>query len=362
MTTDAISFYSTDPCTNRGRLVFASLRPANDLTKKIIVRYEQGLESVNAIQGESEKLTHLENIDSRFPDGEIHVRLEEDIRGADVYLVQTPAYPDSQSDINQNYLAFFIAAYGIHQAGANSVTAVLPYWPYARQEKATDFEREPITARLLADCAVAAQIKHLITFHPHVSPQGLYGSIKVDALDSLSMAIDHYKAFAGRNDVIVVAADAGASGFVNHLCAPDVLNLGYAIAEKHRPGPGDPIIPNVIGDLGGKKIAIVPDDMISTAGTMYTLIKKLVTENEIEEVYISASHNLCLNQAYERLIDLHENYHLKEVVVTNSIPQSKAFLDLPFLRVKCLSGILALTINAIHYNHSVSAITRTLRS
>ena len=127
-----------------------------------------------------------------------------------------------------------------------------------------------------------------------------------------------------------------------------------AIASKFRPKPEVAEITEIIGDFSGKKIAIILDDMISSGGTVEALIKKLVTSKGIEEVYLGVSHNLCLDAATERLIRLNDSFSLKEVVVTNSIPQTEAFRKLNFLKIRCLSEPLSCVINRIHYNSSVS--------
>jgi ribose-phosphate pyrophosphokinase len=235
------------------------------------------------------------------------------------------------------------------------VTAVLPYLAYGRQDKPTKFMREPTTAKLMADLAIEAGIDRLITWNPHRSQiRGFYGSTPVIMLESLTLFIKEFEHFKGRDDVIVVAPDVGASKFVTYFGR--ALGLKCAIASKYRPRPEEAAISEVIGDLAGKRVAIVLDDMISSGGTMYSVIKKLVEETEVEEVYVGASHNLCMESARDRLLALHTDHHLRKLVVTNSIPQTEAFEALPFVSVRCLSDSLSRTINRIHYNRSVSEL------
>ena len=134
------------------------------------------------------------------------------------------------------------------------------------------------------------------------------------------------------------------------------LGINSAIGSKYRPRPEEVIISEIIGDFAGKKTAIIIDDIISGGGTVHALIEKLVDEKGIQDVYLGASHNLCVEGARERLTELHERYNLREVVVTNSIPQTEEFLSLPFVSVRCLSDALARAINRIHYEHSVSEV------
>ena len=134
------------------------------------------------------------------------------------------------------------------------------------------------------------------------------------------------------------------------------LNLRCAIASKYRPRPEEATVVEIIGDFTGKRIAIVVDDMISGGGTVHALVKKLVAERDIAEVYLGVSHNLRMETARERLVDLHANFHLRQVVVTNSVPQTPAFAALPFMSVRCLSDILSRIINRIHFNRPFSEL------
>lgn len=335
----------------RGRLLIAGCRAGSYLSSRIVDRYNDLL----AQAGSSERIMHLENIDHRFTDSETCVRLDCNVRGCDVYIVQSLFDPTFENSIDQNYMSFFIAARAFKEHGANHVTGVLPYLAYARQDKPTNFTREPVTARLMADLAISAGMNQLIVWDPHCEQiKGFYGWIPVNALESLSLFINEFSRFKNRDDVIAVAPDAGASKFITHFGR--ALNIKCAIGSKYRPKPEEAVIEEIIGDFDRKKVAIVLDDMISGGGTMYGLIKKLVNEKGIEEVHLGVSHNLCVGQARERLIDLHENHGLAEVVVTNSIPQTEQFLQLPFVTVRCLSDTLARTINRIHYNMSVSEV------
>jgi ribose-phosphate pyrophosphokinase len=181
---------------------------------------------------------------------------------------------------------------------------------------------------------------------------GFYGHVPIINLESMALFSSVYQRFKNRQDVILVAPDAGASKFVTYVGR--ILNLNCAIASKDRPVKEEVVVSEVIGDFSAKRVAIILDDMISSGGTVYELVKKLVTEKGIEEVYLGISHNLCMELAYQRLIELYEHYHLKELVITNSIPQTERFRSLPFISIFCLSDILARVINRIHYNRSIS--------
>jgi ribose-phosphate pyrophosphokinase len=335
----------------RGRLLIASCCSGTYLSTRVAKRYRELL----AEAGGTGDVLHLENIDHRFSDSETRVRLDVHVSGCDVFLLQALFDPVSDRSVDQNYMAFLIAARAFREHGASHVTAVLPYLAYGRQDKPTKFMRETATAKLMADLTIEAGIDRLITWHPHRSQiRGFYGKIPVDMLESLTLFIGEFQRFRDREDVIAVAPDAGASKFVTYFGR--ALNLKCAIASKHRPRPEEAVISEIIGDFAGKRAAIVLDDMIDSGGTVYALIKKLVEETGVKEVYLGASHNLCTGIALERLLALRADYHLKDVVVTNSIPQTEEFRALPFMSVKCLADTLSRTINRIHYNRSVSEL------
>lgn len=335
----------------RGRLLIAGCRSGSYLSTRILKRYKELL----AEEKSENDILHLENIDKQFSDTETCVRIDTHIGGYDVFLFQALFDPTSDRSVDQNYMAFLIAARAFREHGANHITAMLPYLAYSRQDKPTRFMREPTTARLVADLSVEAGIDRLVTWAPHSSQiHGFYANISTNILDALPLFTGEYSRFQGREDVIAVAPDAGISKFVAHFGR--VLNLRCAIASKYRPYPEEAVISEIIGDFTGKKIAIILDDMISSGGTVYALIKKLAEEKGIEEIYLGISHNLCVGRARDRLIDLHRRYHLKEMIVTNSIPQTDEFQSLPFISVKCLSDILCRTINRIHYNRSVNEV------
>lgn len=327
----------------RGKLLIAGCTPARYLTQPIIARLNAQLDSDTDAH-----IPCLEDIDFQFSDSEIGVRLEVDVSGCDVFLLQALYDPRKQHSVNEHYLALCIAARAFREWGAHKVTAVLPYLAYARQDKPTRYQREPTTARLMADLSITAGIDRLITWHPHY-PQihGFYSDIPVDVLEPLETFIDHFEGYRGREDVVIVAPDIGASKFATYLGR--ALGLQVAIASKYHPAQEQTEITQIIGDLADKRVALVVDDMMSSGGTVYKTIEKLVKEYGVAEVSLAVSHNLCTDQAYEHLKALRNKYCLQEVFVTNSIPQTNAFRSLPFMTVHDLSPELVNAINRIHY-------------
>jgi ribose-phosphate pyrophosphokinase len=305
--------------------------------------------------GSDVQVLYLEDIDQQFSDSETCVHLDIHVGGYDVFLFQALSNPVTGSSVDEAYMAFLIAARTFREHGAKHVTAVLPYLAYGRQDKPTRFKREPTTLKLMADLALEAGIDRIVTWEPHSRQvHGFYGRIRADMLDALKLFAGEFQRFQGRDDTIAVAPDAGASKFVAHFGR--VLDLRSAVAAKYRPEPEKAVISEVIGNLSGKRIAIVLDDMVSSGGTIYALITKLLAETDIREVYLGVSHYLGIEQARHRLLDLHENHGLKEVIVTNSIPLVDALEDLPFVKVRCLADTFARIINRIHFDRSVSEL------
>jgi len=337
--------------TSRGRLIIASCCSGNQLSTQIVERYNTLLKDA----GSNERVLHLEDIDRRFSDSETVVRLNEHVSGYDIFLVQSLYDPVSKRPVDQNYMAFLIAARTFCENGAKHVTGVLPYLAYARQDKPTKFMREPTTAGLMADLSISAGMDRMISWHPHSDQlHGFYSATPVNLMDPLALFVEVFKEYSDRDDVIAVAPDAGVSKLV--IDFGHASNLPSAIASKIRPEPEQVITRDIIGNFEGKKKAIILDDMISSGGTIHSLVKKLIQEKNIEEVHIGVSHNLCLPQALEKMKDMHQNYNLKQLVVTDSIPQTNEFKDLPFIKINSLADTLSRTINRIHYNRSVSQV------
>jgi ribose-phosphate pyrophosphokinase len=339
---------SKDFATSRGRLLIASCRSGVGMANRVVERLRQ----VRVEAGLEDDLVCLENVDGQFSDSETFARLSQDVSGGDVYLFQALMDPVSGRSVDQNSMAFLIATRALREWGTNHVSGVLPYLAYARQDKPTQYEREPATANLMADISIAAGIDRLVTWHPH-SPQiqGFYNSVPVVKLEAVDLFVGIFGQFKDRKDVIVVAPDAGATKFVTRIARK--LNLNAAIASKYRPRPEEATIQEVIGDFTGKKIAIVLDDMISSGGTVHALIKDLVAKKSIQEVYLGASHNLCMQSAHERLLDLIKNNGLKEIIVTNSIPQTAAFQKITNFSIKDISDVLSRIIWQVHHNWPV---------
>ena len=338
----------------QGPLLIASCTSGTYMAAEVVKEYQRLLSGT----GETEQLVFLKDVDREFTDTETLVRLEHHVGGADVFLFQSLLAPSRGYEANNNYLTLLIAARAFREHGAHRITAVLPYLTYARQDKPTKFRREPTTAKLLADLARSAGINRVIAWNPHSTQiHGFYADLPVNMLDPLTMFNNEFSDFRGRDDVIAVAPDAGATKLILHFSRE--MDVNSAIASKHRPQAEQATITDIIGDFRGKKTAIVLDDMVASAKTVIELIKELVDKKGIEEVSMAASHNLCLPGTRERLEMLHREYNLKRIVVTNSIPQTDEFTSLPFFHVRSLAPVFCHTINRVHYDRSVSEVFRS---
>lgn len=349
------TFYTPEapahPLSARGRLLLVTCRSGTYLGRQVYERYKTLLTQAG---GEGEVL-YMEDVDFQFSDSETCVRLDLHVEGSDAFLFQALFDPCRGCSVDQNYMAFLAAARALREHGARHVTAVLPYLAYARQDKPTRFMREPTTARLMADLTRASGVDRLISWHPHTRQLvGFYGDMPTDMLEALTLYIESFARFEGREDVIAVAPDAGASRFVTYFGR--ALNLRSALASKYRPAPEQAQVSEIIGDFRGKRTAIVLDDMISSGRTIEATVEELVEGVGIEEIYLGASHNLCRTVARERLERMHAQYHLQEAVFTDSIPQTEAFRALPFVKIKGVADTLTRVINRIHHQGSVSEL------
>lgn len=335
----------------RGKLLFVSCRSGTYLAKEIVNAYQKALTE----QSSHEKVLFLKNVDYQFSDSETCARLEQHVGGYDAFIIQCLFDPTSNRSIDENLMAFNVAARALKEHGAKHITAILPYLAYSRQDKPTKFTREATTAKLFADLLTTAGIDRLVSWNVHAEQlHGFYGKIPVNLLSPLSLFEEEYAPFFARDDIIAVAPDVGASKMITHFGRN--LNINSAIASKYRPKPEKVITSEIIGDFSEKRIAVVLDDIIGSAGSIYAVIKELREKKNVEEIYLGVSHYIGVNDATEKIIDLHENFNLKEVVITNSIPLGKDIFDLSFIKQRSLSDIFCRTINRIHYDQSVSQL------
>jgi ribose-phosphate pyrophosphokinase len=275
----------------------------------------------------------------KFADGELFVKIDENVRGRDVYIIQ-PTNPPAEHMIE--LLLLMDAA---KRASAARVTAVIPYFGYARQDR-KDQPRVAISAKLMANMVSMAGADRVLAmdFHQH-QLQGFF-DLPVDHLYAAPVFVNHYRQKSMR-DLVIVASDVGgakmARGFAKRL------NASLAIIDKRRPSANVAEVVNVVGEVKGKD-CLIPDDMIDTGGTMSEAIHALKRLGA-EDIYCCATHALLSGPAVERL----QNSPVKEVAVTNTIalPPERKFEKLKILSI---AGLLAKAIGYTHSDQSVSSL------
>jgi len=276
---------------------------------------------------------------NRFADGEIFVRIDENVRGNDVFILQ-PTNPPAE-----NIMELLLLIDAAKRASAARITCVMPYYGYSRQDR-KDQPRVAIGAKLVANMIVTAGANRVvgIDFHQH-QLQGFF-DIPVDHLYAAPVFVSHYRK-KNLHDVVIVAPDVGsakmARGFAKRL------NGSLAIIDKRRPRPNQSEVVNVVGEVEGRD-CILTDDMIDTAGTVAEASRAL-KQLGAKDVYVCATHALLSGPAVERL----SNAPIKEVTVTDTvnISEEKRF---PQLLVLSVGELLAKAIRYIHSEQSVSSL------
>lgn len=275
----------------------------------------------------------------RFSDGEININIGESVRGADVFIVQPLSNP-----ANENLMELLIMMDALKRASAKSINTVMPYYGYARQDRKTR-ARDPITAKLVADLVTTAGADRVITMDLHAGQIQGFFNIPVDHLKSLPILAKYFeqKEFA---DAVVVSPDMGGVTRARELAQR--LQLPIAIIDKRRPEPNVAEIMSIIGKVKGKTVIMI-DDIIDTAGTI-SLGAKALLEQGAKEVYACCTHPVLSGPAMERLTEA----PIKEIVVTNTIPQGDKHLDK--IRVLSVAPLIGDAIIRIHEELSVSKL------
>ncbi|NLC44305.1 MAG: ribose-phosphate pyrophosphokinase [Clostridiales bacterium] len=280
---------------------------------------------------------------SMFSDGEISVDIYETVRSSDVFVVQSTCVP-----VNIHLMELLIMIDAFKRASAAQITAVIPYYGYARQDRKVK-ARDPITAKLVADIITTAGADRVLTMDLHAAQIQGFFNIPVDNLYSMPILAKDYieRGFVG-DDVVVVSPDLGsvtrARNFAHKLNAP------IAIIDKRRPMPNVAEVMNIIGDVKGKR-AILIDDMIDTAGTIQQGAKALIERGGAKEVYACAAHAVLSGPAVERIMDS----PIKELVVTNSIPLPPE-KQVSKIRSLSVAPLFAEAVNRIYEGLPVSAL------
>ncbi len=279
----------------------------------------------------------------RFPNGEVRVRIEESVRGCDVFVIQPTSPP-----ANDNLMELLIMIDALSRASAKRVTAVIPFYGYAKQDRKTK-GREPISAKLVANLLVTAGANRILTMDLHAGQIQGFFDIPVDNLAAQSL-LARYFAAKNLQNLVVVSPDVGGTARARNFA--NRLQVDLAVIDKHRPNYAQVEVMNIIGDVKDKT-AIIVDDLIDTAGTLVEGAEALLKKGGAREVYACATHPIFSGQAVERI----NNSPLKEVVVTNTIDISeKISKSSPKIKVLSVAPIFAEAIKRIHGELSISEL------
>ncbi|MCR4663035.1 MAG: ribose-phosphate pyrophosphokinase [Endomicrobiaceae bacterium] len=274
----------------------------------------------------------------RFSDGEIQVKIANSVRGADCYIIQATCAP-----VNENIMELLIIADALKRASARRITAVIPYYGYARQDRKAE-PRVPITSKLVANLITASGIDRVLTVDLHARQIQGFFDIPVDHLYARPVLFQYFKDL-NLDNPIVVSPDAG--GVERARAFAKLLNADLAIVDKRRPRPNEAAIMNIIGDVKGRN-AIILDDMIDTGGTL-TKVADAIKGAGALKVYAAASHGVLSGQAIEKI----QKSSLEEVVITNSITHNT---DLPKIKVLSIASLLAEAITKIYNDESLNTL------
>jgi ribose-phosphate pyrophosphokinase len=277
---------------------------------------------------------------NHFGDGEVQVKIVDNVRGTDCYIIQPTSAP-----VNENLMELLIIADALKRASAKRIIAVVPYYGYARQDKKTE-PGVPITARLVANLLATAGITRVLTMDLHAGQIQGFFDIPVDHLYSTPVLLSYFKE-KNLNDIAIVSPDAGgaerARAFAKHF------NADLVIVDKRRPRPNEASIMNIIGEVKDKT-CIILDDLVDTAGTL-TKVADAIKAKGAARVFAAASHGVLSGNAKQRI----QNSSIEELVITDSIPLLKNGPN-DKMHVLSIAPIFAKAITGIFKNESISAL------
>ncbi|MBI4404929.1 MAG: ribose-phosphate pyrophosphokinase [Deltaproteobacteria bacterium] len=278
----------------------------------------------------------------RFSDGEIFVEIQESVRGADTFIIQPTCYP-----ANDTLMELLIMTDALKRSSTNSITAVIPYYGYGRQDRKVQ-PRVPITAKLVADLLTAAGVSRVVSMDLHAGQIQGFFNIPFDHLYAKPVIVNYIRENYPQESLVVVSPDAG--GVERARAYAKRLDVALAIIDKRRIRPNEAQALHLIGDVKGKQ-AIIVDDMIDTAGTLVQAAQVLL-DHGAGVVSAACTHGVFSGSAYERIKDS----ALKDVICTDTIPLKPAMSALPKMKVLSAAPLLAEAIRRIYEQTSVSSL------
>lgn len=278
----------------------------------------------------------------RFSDGEIFAEVQESVRGIDCFVIQPTCHP-----VNDTLMELLIMTDALKRASARSITAVIPYYGYGRQDRKVT-SRSPITAKLVADLLTAAGVSRVVSMDLHAGQIQGFFNIPFDHLFAKPVLVNYIKQHYDRERLVVVSPDAG--GVERARAYAKRLDASLAIIDKRRLRANEAQAMNLIGEVAGKN-ALIVDDMIDTAGTLLQGVQVLM-DRGAASVSAACTHGVFSGSAFERIRDS----ALKEVVCTDTIPLSPQMAKLSKVKSLSVASILAETIRRIYKRESVSSL------
>ncbi len=276
-----------------------------------------------------------------FSDGEIFCQILENVRGGDVFVIQSTSTP-----VNNHLMEMLIVMDAVKRASARRITAVMPYFGYARQDRKVQ-SRTPITARLVSDLITQAGADRLLFMDLHAGQiQGFFQQ-PVDHLYSAPLVVDYLKS-VGFDNIVIFSPDAG--GVERARAYAKVLGCGLGIIDKRREEKNVAQAMNIIGDVKGKN-ALIVDDMVDTAGTLTEAVKALADAGA-NSVSACATHAVLSGKAIDRI----NNSELKQFITTNTIDQTSRIAECPKIKVLDVAPIFAEAVERIHLEKSISTL------
>lgn len=276
----------------------------------------------------------------RFADGEVEIKIEENIRGKDCFLIQPTCPP-----VNENLMELLIMLDALLRASAKRITVVLPYYGYGRQDRKVE-PRVPISAKLVAKLITVAGANRILALDLHAGQIGGFFDIPVDHLFAMPVMLDYFHN-KNLNQPVVIAPDPG--GVERARAFAKRLDAGLAIIDKRRPKPNEAAVMHVIGEVKGKE-TIILDDMVDTGGTLIKVSEALKKEGA-KKIYAACTHAVLSGNA----VKLVDSSNLEKMVVTNSIPLTKE-KQINKIEILSIAKLLGEAILRIHNEESVSAL------
>lgn len=340
-----------------GWLLFVACNAGIECAEAVKAEYEamladngSELEEIPLIGGGGQPITRV------FSDTETCPRIPQHVAGSNAFVFQCCHEKKTGATVNENLQQLLQVVRTLRAHRAETITVVCPYAPYSRQDKPSFMARESALASLFADQLRVAGADIFLTYHPHtLALDGFYEpDMKFVALSGLDLFIDMFEDMKAMSEVFAISTDAGGAKFTVHYA--EAMRISHAIANKFRKGADRASLLGVVGELEGKRTAIVTDDETVTGNSLLNTVEALHTNYGIARIFVAVSHAKVNREHIPRFVEAHEKHGLVELHVTDTVPQTEEFLRLPFVHLHSLARRFAATINRLHYNQSVSEV------